>query len=871
MNQALTRRTDPTGSSIVPSTATTQSSGEAAQLRDIGGLLRRHKRLIIGSIGSAVILAVLVTLLMTPVWQSIGALRIDEKPTNLRALDVLDKLAGTEVNTEVQVLKSRSLAEHIVDSLGLQLRMEKPRGVIRAEVFTQIQVSHPAGSSGPHRPKPMIRRVFDKVYGMVFDSSEFVADRTGPHKWVIRNNGTGREVATIVPGQVLRIGDVQAVFEPKDTTDDYYKFVVEDFADAVDDLQDAFDVVRVDPLADLVQLKYKDTDAQLVTQVPNAIMADYMANRQDVAHAESRSTVKFLKDQLDKLTARVALREDSLRKYEMSQQIVSLPDEARTSVERAATLRAQRADAEAERSALAQLVAALDKPGATPNGESPYRHLVAFPTLLKNQAATQLLSSLATEEDKRADLLSRRSMDDPDVQVLTARVQQLEGQLRSIATTYLKGLSEQVSAYDTELDKTNRQMASIPAKQIELTRLQREPRAMDTLYLMLQTRLKEAEIAAAVPDPSVRVIDEATTPSTPLRPKPFLNLALALLAGALLGVAGAFAREYVDKTVRSRRDALAVTGTPVLGLIPHIRRRNRFLSRLRGNAVGRRAFALQRAPRALGAEASSVAASTNGASTNGGSKTAIDEKVTPATEMLDPVNDPLEPIRLDANTLSVAEAFNRLAVNLAFANPEESVSTVVITSALPRDGKTTVAVNLAATLAQRGRRVLLVDADLRRGLIHAVFGSPRQPGLSEVIEGKAELNQAIRKVEVGEHAVLHFFPTGALPLNPAQLLGSPRVRDLLEFLKEQYDTILLEAPPLNVVSDAAMLASNADGVVVVARAGVTGLNALSFAVEQLQHVRARVIGTVLNDIDRGSDTNDDYSGLDVRYYARATD
>ena len=140
-----------------------------------------------------------------------------------------------------------------------------------------------------------------------------------------------------------------------------------------------------------------------------------------------------------------------------------------------------------------------------------------------------------------------------------------------------------------------------------------------------------------------------------------------------------------------------------------------------------------------------------------------------------------------------------------------------------------------------------------------------------MLAGEVNLHEAIRQVEVGDHATLHFFATGALPPNPAQLLGGERVRELLEFLKGEYDTIILEAPPLNVVSDAALLASNSDGVVVVARSGVTGLNALSFAMEQLRHVRARVIGTVLNDISYDRDANDDYSGMDASYYAKAVD
>jgi capsular exopolysaccharide synthesis family protein len=296
-------------------------------------------------------------------------------------------------------------------------------------------------------------------------------------------------------------------------------------------------------------------------------------------------------------------------------------------------------------------------------------------------------------------------------------------------------------------------------------------------------------------------------------------------------------------------DVQAATGLPVLGLIPRIRRAGDWVAPLRGAA---------RAARRLSPGFGSLRLEDSTANGNG---------VTGSHGNL-PV-----PLRTGVDVLHIAEAYNRLAINLAFANPEGSVRTLVVTSPLPGDGKTTVAVNLAVTLAQRGRSVLIIDADLRRGKIHTLLQSPREPGLSEVLLGTVPFSAAVRHVEVGDSGVLHFLTTGKLPPNAAQLHSSTQARKLLDWLKNEYDLIILDSPPLNVVSDAALLGTNSDGVVIVARAGVTAAGALGFAMEQLQNVRARVLGTVLNDISFKRDVHYDatyeYYGQDVAYYTES--
>ena len=298
-----------------------------------------------------------------------------------------------------------------------------------------------------------------------------------------------------------------------------------------------------------------------------------MWGRQSDRHAQARSTAKFLREQIEKLSAKLRDAENSLRTFRERAGVVSLPDEASTSVTRAAELEAKRSGIEAERVALAELVRAIqDSAPADPaDAALAYRNLIAFPTLLRDEAMAGLLGSISAVEDRRNELLSRRSPQDPDVQNLTLRGNQLGEEVRTMALTYLRGLTNQVAALDTALAQSRQQLDRIPGKELRFARLQREAKGFEEIVTQLQSRLKEAEIAAAVEDPSVRLVDAAALPTAPVSPKPVLNLSLALVFGIVLGTSGAFLREYLDRTVRSRQDMLTATGVPVLGLLPRAR------------------------------------------------------------------------------------------------------------------------------------------------------------------------------------------------------------------------------------------------------------------------------------------------------------
>jgi tyrosine-protein kinase Etk/Wzc len=737
----------------------------------------RHRGLALGV--PAVVLASTVLFLWwtPPIYEGVTTLRIDQERSGIAVLEALRTLSsGSKITTEIEELRSRTLAETVVDSLGLPLSLDRPRKLPRSRVLEHVHVARTA------------------------PAAQYVLEQTGDRAF--RLTGGGRAPVQVGIGEPVRLNGVVLVLGPGAAAHDRLILSVTPFPETVRQFQTALSVVRPNREADLIRVSYRDTDAALARAVPDLIAGAFIARRNAVRTREARSTGDFLADQIATLHAQLTITEDELRSFQERSGALGIEAQSEAAVRRLAEMQADRERLDVERQALARVMAGLGRGGDDPLEPSPARALLGVPSLLRNPAAAELLNALNQAEAHRAALLERRTLEDSEVQVATRQIQQIDRQLGSIAGSYLAGLTAQVNGLDRTLMRFSQQLNRIPEQELQLARLRRQAGVTEELYTALQLRLKEAEIMAAVDDPSVRVIDPATDPNRPVKPSIPLSLALAMMAGMVLGVGSAVAREQLDDTVHSRDELQAVAKVPVLGAIPRLAR-----APVGGGLLP---FVLRR------------------------------ERVAPghdAVQLVDMLQLP-----------GVAEAYRSLRTNITFARLDSSPRTLVVTSPAPGDGKSTTAANLAVTMAQQGHRVLLIDADMRRGRLFERFGVAREPGLSNVLRGQTALDAAV-------HAAPHggdrpsLLPTGTIPPNPAELLGSERMGELLAMALHQYDVIVLDAPPLNMVTDAAVLGRHADGVLVVARAGVTKQAALAYTFEQLAAVNAPVLGSILNDAD----------------------
>ena len=777
------------------------------------GLVRRRWRMIAVVAVAVVAAATAYVRSRTPQYEGTATVRVYEKDRQLPVVDVVP--FDNDVTTEMQMLQSRTLAAYVVDSLGLRLQLVAPADAPRSGVLSSVRVAAdaPVGTYS-------LRRQPSGAY-------------------LLQDLAAGDTLATVGPGQPVAVRGVALAVQPALDAEESVDFAVTGTDEAIAALKSGISVARPLPTGSVIAVTYRSPDPALARDVPNVLVGRFLQDRQDTRQSSSRSMAEFLRAEIAKISTRLRDAEDSLRVFREARGVVSLPDQASSDVRELAGLVERRNTVATERTALGALLATAGPTSRadTSRTPSPYRHLVAFPTLIQNHVIGQLLSSLTETEDRITELSTRRSAQDPDVKVLVARVKSLEEQLRNVCDAYLQGLTNEAAALDGTIADTRRSMGRLPVTEMRVRQLERDQQGLEQTYMQLQTRLKDAEIAEVSSDPSVQLVDAAALPIAPVNTRARLLLAGSLVLGLLLGLAAALVRELADPAVHTHADVEAALGRPVLAMIPRI---------VEGG--GRHRLWSSRAQRLLPAVS--------------GANGADRAPRLAARARTAPTPTPFTPL---------ADAYDRLHTNLVWSQPEAPTRTVLFTSALPGDGKTTSATNFAITLVQRGLRVLLVDGDLRRGMIHRVFTAPIGPGLSELLDGSVEVAEVVRRVEIAGGGSLDYIPAGHIMGNPTQLLSSPRAAALLETFAGQYDRVVIDSSPLNVVSEATILAGLADRVVFVVRAGVTPFDALTYAAEQMALLKTPLDGVVMNAVDFGRAASYDpayrWYSHGQRYYA----
>jgi capsular exopolysaccharide synthesis family protein len=395
----------------------------------------------------------------------------------------------------------------------------------------------------------------------------------------------------------------------------------------------------------------------------------------------------------------------------------------------------------------------------------------------------------------------------PKVEQLNNQMKEIEHQLKletSKAVDHLKG--QYLAALQREdmlrvsFDKQKQEANKLNESAIEYSILKRDLDSNRTLYEGLLEKLKEANFTAGLKSNNFRIIDAARVPTSPSEPNIPRNLSFALVLGLISGIGMAFILENMDNTVRTPEQAQALSALPSLGMIPH------------------------------------------GSKSSSGALSAAGKRLA-----LAPSKEVVELVTQSRPQSQMAESYRALRTSLLLSNLGAPPKVIMVTSARPQEGKTTTSINTAIVLAQKGIRVLLIDADLRRPSVHKTLGMGPRSGLSNVLTGSATIQQTITPSTILPN--LFILPAGTPPPNPAELLASSIMRDLLTELRESYDHIVIDTPPTLSVTDAVVLSPRADATILVIRSGQTTKQALRRARDILVQVNAHVAGVLLNAVD----------------------
>lgn len=817
---------------------TSRNDSSDLSLRDLMRGLRRRWALFCGTAAGVVAFVMLVTFLMAPVYESEASLQVREEQGGAAsfasglmggledALPIADLglpgMGRTDVPTEIGLLGSRRILETVADTFSLHVNLQRPRGTYRTDV---LQVLDGAREDAP-RGVFSLRRESDGTYS-------------------VSARGTRRPVelpGSVVLGTPFSVGPMRMMLDAALASEppELVRFEVRPFRRAVQSFRESIKIEREDTGSRLISIRYRHSDPYLARAVVNRIADDFMDYSVTVSKSDSRREREILAEQTAAASEELAAAERRLQAYQEEKRIIAPEEQAEAQVLRIAELQVTHDALEVEREALTELLAEVSArhaatvdDDAAPSGgrggdESAYRQLATFPSLISNGSIESLLQTLTALENQRAELRTRRTDQNLDVVMVLDRIREVETQLFTISTNYLEGLQMQIRSSEQALARFGSELEAIPEVEIEYARLARERRLLGEAYLALQMRLMQTRVQEEIDNASVRQVDFGVIEDRPAFPRPAISLVLSGMLGMMLGLFAVVLAETTNPYARTRREVETATGVRVLASVPR---------RERGSLAGRVLAARPARPGSRGG--------------NGGIGTTLPRTPAPGgkgRKLLGRSSAHGALVLQSDPWHRAAEEYRALALTLIPA--ESAPRTLVVTSPGNEEDRGAVAGNLALALAGQGTRTILVDIDVEDASLASRLGTPVGPGWPEIAFQDASFDEVVHEVAVGDgRTPLHFLRAGEESRHPLEILASAEARSFLSSLAGRYDVVILITRPLGSGHDALVLGARADGVVLVARSGKTGKEALEDSAERFRQAGIELAGVVLDEVE----------------------
>jgi tyrosine-protein kinase Etk/Wzc len=709
---------------------------------------------------------------MKPVYEASALLHVKEDKGKSQLLGELMLNTSNPTNAEIEIVKSRTNAEQVVQRLHLDAHVSK-----KSDGLTFKILEFKSAAKEP------------VYYIKLTDADTFeVEDDNGN---VIGQGKTGIPVQK--NGLILLLGDI------KGKKGDTFRLTLTPFDSTVEGLRKNIKAVEQGRQTGIIRVSYTNTDPVLARDILNCLVQAYLEQAVSFKSEEASRTVSFIDEQIRGLRTDLDDSEKSLQDYKSATGVVHLDSEAQALIGKLTETEKSRAEIALQKKQLDFAREALKK--------AMKKGAIYSPGVMKDDPLVAGLAARLSElEVQKRALRVDYTEAHQAVKALQNQIEEIQKKLLAVYETSLSNLNKLEDGTNQQLAGYEKQMRKLPDVERDLARLTRVSKVNADIYTFLLQKHEEARIAKASTISNIDIVDPAVIPGQPIKPKKAQNLLLGLLFGLALGIGLAFFEEYLDDTIKNAEEAKRAMGLPLLAVIPHI---PGYEPKQNGSAPETKTLITQKEPKS-----------------------------------------------------AVAEAFRSLRTNLHFTAINKEKKIMLFTSTFPREGKSTITANEAVVIAQTGARVLIIDCDLRRSSLHEKFGHSKTPGLSEILTGDITFEKAIHKTGING---LDLISAGTNPPNPSELLGSEAMRRLLVTQRGNYDYIIIDAPPVLAVTDAPVLATISDIVILIMEAGRVPIKAAQHMRETLVSLQASVAGLIINDKTGKGESYGYYGGRYYRY------
>ena len=802
---------NPTPSPLVP------QDRRQTDLRDYMQVMWRRMWVIILAFVVLFCTVLVHTLRMKPIYQASAMLEI-QKTGGGGALS-LEKLfseslavgSTQELNTEVEILKSRPVAEDAVRLSGHQLVLDKAEPIYHTllnSLMTRFKHLTAKGESEQRGLEPaLLQEVPEplrvetlKIPSLTRSYAFKVAFAEDASFCIL--DAYNRPCAQGLIGKPCTTPLFSLAFRGSaNPAGRVFPFIVRPLAAATKDLRSNLEVSPIRN-TNLMRLELTSSNPDTAQRLLSGVIAAYQQHKITQKTQMASSALEFINQQLASVDEQLQKAVGALKRFKEENRLVSLSESVRVAIDQLSELERSKQELLVLSQQSRFLLAALEG-----------QHTIDRESLfaLGNAMNQPLLISLSTDlsqlQAQRASLRSQYTELHPNVEALDKKIWKLKGKIKAEVGSLVDSLDSQQKALSKEIKRAEKRLEKLPEAEKRLADLTRQAKVYQDTYSFLLEKKGVLQVTRASQIGDFWVVEPAYANPEFIKPRVLRNLALAVIVGLALGIGLAFFLDYLDDSVKNVEDIQAIVRIPMLGTIGH-------------HHLGK-------------------------------------DRHPSGQRYLMPAED---------SRSQLAEAFRTFRANLLFTGVDRSRRLIVFSSPLPEEGKTTCVTNLAVALSQMGKKVLMVDADLRKPVLHRVFRCHRSPGLANVLveeDWEKALHGAIQATQTQG---LHLLVCGDRPPNPSEMLGSEKMGRLIDFLAQRYEFVLFDSPPLLIISDALVLAQRVDGVLLVVRGGKTSRTSLEAAVELLSNAKTEIMGIVLNDVNFRRERF--YSAYSSKYYGK---